>query len=176
MAALVAGVVSLGMAGCKSPPPPPMEEGSGSGTGSEFDDGSSGMDSTSMKASPDSLKAIYFDYDRFEIRDDAKPTLKANAEVITSNDGWGRVTIEGHCDERGSAEYNLAHGERRANKVRRYELRRGESRGLGPRRGGLALQSPLRFQRQQSLTGIPSEREPGSFPPVPARLTFPPHG
>jgi peptidoglycan-associated lipoprotein len=71
-------------------------------------------------ASPDSLKAIYFDYDRFEIRDDAKPTLKANAEVITSNDGWGRVTIEGHCDERGSAEYNLALGERRANQVRRY--------------------------------------------------------
>jgi peptidoglycan-associated lipoprotein len=67
----------------------------------------------------DNVKTVYFDYDKSEIRSDARSALKSNAEVIGSGDG-ATVTIEGHCDERGSTEYNLALGERRANAVKRY--------------------------------------------------------
>ncbi len=70
--------------------------------------------------SPSALKTVYFDFDRFTIRSDAMPVLRTNAQAIRDNGGWGRITIEGHCDERGSEEYNLALGERRARAVKRY--------------------------------------------------------
>ena len=120
MAAVVAGLVALGSAGCKSPTPAASQQSSSSATGSEFDDGSGGMSASSRGQALGQLKAVYFDYDRFEIREDAKPTLKTAAQVIRQNADWGTVTIEGHCDERGSAEYNLALGERRADQVRSY--------------------------------------------------------
>ena len=66
------------------------------------------------------LQSVYFDFDRYEIREDAKPVLRSNARGIKSNSRLGNITIEGHCDERGSEEYNLALGERRANGVKRY--------------------------------------------------------
>ncbi len=66
------------------------------------------------------LQPVYFDYDRWQLRDDARQTLKSNAEQIKKNPDWGVLTIEGHCDERGSDEYNLALGERRATAVKRY--------------------------------------------------------
>jgi peptidoglycan-associated lipoprotein len=65
------------------------------------------------------LEAIYFDYDQSVIRDDQRATLGSNANAIKSM-SLGRVTVEGHCDERGSDEYNLALGERRANAVKQY--------------------------------------------------------
>jgi len=68
---------------------------------------------------PTNLDAVYFDYDQSVIRDDQKATLGSNANAIKSM-GLGRVVVEGHCDERGSDEYNLALGERRANAVKQY--------------------------------------------------------
>lgn len=65
------------------------------------------------------LEPVYFDYDQSVIRDDQRATIGSNANAIKSM-GLGRVTIEGHCDERGSDEYNLALGERRANAVKQY--------------------------------------------------------
>jgi len=65
------------------------------------------------------LETIYFDYDQSVIRDDQRATLGNNANAIKAM-GLARVTIEGHCDERGSDEYNLALGERRANAVKQY--------------------------------------------------------
>ena len=65
------------------------------------------------------VTTVYFDYNRSEIRPDARDALRANADAIGMGDG-GRITIEGHCDERGSTEFNLALGERRANAVKRY--------------------------------------------------------
>jgi peptidoglycan-associated lipoprotein len=65
------------------------------------------------------LQTVYFAFDSSEIRSDARSVLKSNADVIGSGSG-GTITIEGHCDERGSEEYNLALGERRANAVKRY--------------------------------------------------------
>ncbi|HET7746759.1 MAG TPA: peptidoglycan-associated lipoprotein Pal [Vicinamibacteria bacterium] len=59
------------------------------------------------------LKPIYFDLDSADLREGDRQTLSANAEALKKFD-FIRVTIEGHCDERGSVEYNLALGERRA--------------------------------------------------------------
>jgi peptidoglycan-associated lipoprotein len=59
------------------------------------------------------LQPVFFDYDSSEINDAARATLQASAAVLKKYPSWV-VTIEGHCDERGTAEYNLALGERRA--------------------------------------------------------------
>jgi peptidoglycan-associated lipoprotein len=59
------------------------------------------------------LGEIYFEFDRSAIRDGDRATLAKNAEALKKFD-FLRVTVEGHCDERGTVEYNLALGERRA--------------------------------------------------------------
>ena len=59
------------------------------------------------------LGDIHFDFDKADIREADKPVLTKNAEVLKKFD-FLRVTVEGHCDERGTVEYNLALGERRA--------------------------------------------------------------
>ncbi len=66
------------------------------------------------------LGTVYFDYDRAVIREDMKVALRESADQILANSGWGAVIIEGHCDERGSEEYNFALGERRAATVKKY--------------------------------------------------------
>jgi len=101
------------------------DEEDGDGGGSEFDTGGSrGMDGSgtdlSGGVSVPELEAVYFDYDRAIIRDDQKPTLRGNSSAIVSRDEWRTIVVEGHCDERGSEEYNLALGERRANGVKQY--------------------------------------------------------
>jgi peptidoglycan-associated lipoprotein len=65
------------------------------------------------------LDDVYFDLDKSEIRDDAKPRLQKDADWMKK---WTstQVSVEGHCDSRGSAEYNLALGSRRANAVKEY--------------------------------------------------------
>ena len=62
---------------------------------------------------------IFFDFDRFSIKDDAKPILEANAEYLKNNKNL-KVVIGGHCDERGTSEYNIALGERRAKAAQQY--------------------------------------------------------
>jgi peptidoglycan-associated lipoprotein len=66
------------------------------------------------------LAAVYFDYDSAVLREDARSALKKNAEAIRGASSGNVVTLEGHCDERGSEEYNLALGERRAESARAY--------------------------------------------------------
>lgn len=70
------------------------------------------------------LKTIYFDYDKSNIKDDAKTTLDNNFDHMTKNGGL-KVVIVGHCDERGTSEYNLALGDRRANSTKTYLVNRG---------------------------------------------------
>jgi peptidoglycan-associated lipoprotein len=65
------------------------------------------------------LKPVYFELDSSDISSDGRAALNANAAVMKQYATW-TVTIEGHCDERGSAEYNLALGERRAVSARAY--------------------------------------------------------
>lgn len=70
------------------------------------------------------LKPIYFDFDRYDLRPDAKETLRENAKVLKENPTW-KILIEGHCDERGSNEYNLALGEKRARAAMQYLIKLG---------------------------------------------------
>ena len=65
------------------------------------------------------LGDAYFDYDQSTLRDDARMALKRDAEWLTRWSSVG-ITVQGQCDERGSAEYNLALGDRRAEVVRDY--------------------------------------------------------
>jgi peptidoglycan-associated lipoprotein len=116
------GALALGAAGCTT-----TDAGSGddaasnqAGTGSEFDDGSLGSGSGVSSSNLSDLETVYFDYDKANIRSDSAAALRNNAEIIKGNTSWGEVTIEGNTDERGSEEYNLALGERRAMAVKRY--------------------------------------------------------
>ena len=68
---------------------------------------------------PVPLKDVFFDYDKAVVRDDQKAALTENASWLKANPG-AKVLLEGHCDERGTAEYNLALGERRAKAVKDY--------------------------------------------------------
>jgi peptidoglycan-associated lipoprotein len=70
------------------------------------------------------LKIIKFDYDKFFIRDDAKSMLEANAAYLNKRKTL-KILIEGHCDERGTEEYNLALGEKRAKSTMDYLLSLG---------------------------------------------------
>ncbi|HPC85020.1 MAG TPA: peptidoglycan-associated lipoprotein Pal [Smithellaceae bacterium] len=70
------------------------------------------------------LQNVYFDYDKSSIRPDAREILKANAEIFTKNSS-AKIVVEGHCDERGTAEYNMALGERRAQEVKQYLVNLG---------------------------------------------------
>ncbi|OLC32813.1 MAG: peptidoglycan-associated lipoprotein [Candidatus Rokubacteria bacterium 13_1_40CM_4_69_5] len=74
-------------------------------------------------AIPD-LKDINFDFDKYDIRPGDAKVLDANAAWLKSNQGY-LVLIEGHCDERGTNEYNLALGERRAKAAMNYLVSQG---------------------------------------------------
>ncbi len=74
-------------------------------------------DSDSGKAM--GLQTVFFLYDSFVLDDAAKAALEANANLLKSNPGL-HVQIEGHCDQRGGIQYNIALGEKRANSTRKY--------------------------------------------------------
>jgi peptidoglycan-associated lipoprotein len=60
------------------------------------------------------LSDIYFDFDKSELRPDARSTLSENADWLKKSYNTSAIEIEGHCDERGTEQYNLGLGERRA--------------------------------------------------------------
>lgn len=70
------------------------------------------------------LETIYFEYDADELRDDARESLDAKIAILNANPGL-RIRVAGHCDERGSDEYNIALGRRRAEAAKRYLTDRG---------------------------------------------------
>ncbi len=70
------------------------------------------------------LKDIHFDFDRYEIRPEDTQILKDNAALLKKYPG-AKVQIEGHCDERGTIDYNLALGERRADSAKKYLISLG---------------------------------------------------
>lgn len=71
-----------------------------------------------VRRSDRELRRIYFDYDAYTLREDARETLQHNAGLL--RDRNVAVQIEGHCDERGSAEYNMALGKKRADAAKQY--------------------------------------------------------
>jgi peptidoglycan-associated lipoprotein len=97
------------------PPPPPIKT---TGTNPE----------SSAKQLGDRAQDIYFDYDMSELRPDARQALNADAELlrrIFAADPSFNVVIEGHCDERGSAEYNIGLGDRRATVTKNFLVQLG---------------------------------------------------
>jgi peptidoglycan-associated lipoprotein len=72
------------------------------------------------------VRDAYFDYDKADIRPDARVALSTTADFLKKYPSI-KVTIEGHCDERGSTEYNLGLGDRRANAVKQYLVSLGVS-------------------------------------------------
>lgn len=71
-----------------------------------------------------SQTVFYFDFDQSSIKEDGKQALKAHAKYLVAN-GSAKVTLEGHADERGTTEYNLALGERRSMSVRSFLMSNG---------------------------------------------------
>ncbi len=65
------------------------------------------------------LAPVYFALDSFEVSAEGRAVLQASAQVLRQQPTW-QVTVEGHCDERGTAEYNLSLGERRAVAAKTY--------------------------------------------------------
>jgi peptidoglycan-associated lipoprotein len=76
-----------------------------------------GKSSATPASSP--LKDVFYEFDRYDLSADARATLRANADWLKSNPS-ARVEIEGHCDERGTNEYNLALGAKRAQAAREF--------------------------------------------------------
>ncbi len=89
-------------------------ESAQSNTGSSFE-----VNGDSDSGSAGSLRTVYFDYNSSLLTRYGKEALESNAEFLLNNKGTS-VQIEGHCDERGGVEYNLALGERRARSVKNY--------------------------------------------------------
>lgn len=70
------------------------------------------------------LRDIRFDFDRYEIRPEDAGALDANADLLKSNPGW-LVLVEGHADQRGTTDYNMALSDRRAKASMNYLVSRG---------------------------------------------------
>ena len=125
-------LLSLGLIGCPKQTPPSMSYGStpstGSG-GSEMDESTIGEDEriqerVQQDGEGGPLQDVFFGYDSFELSEEARQTLQANADWLQNN-AEGKVEIEGHCDERGTAEYNLALGTKRARAAQDYLITLG---------------------------------------------------
>jgi len=134
---MILGGIALAMAGCSSsvkldePAGAPIESrdaGAGAGAGAAGQAGASGRqvapvtvdskDPLNDPASPLAKRSIYFDFDSFVIREEFRPTVEAHGRYLVANKAK-RVVIQGNTDERGSREYNLALGQKRAEAVRK---------------------------------------------------------
>jgi peptidoglycan-associated lipoprotein len=71
-----------------------------------------------------SKRSIYYDYDKFDVKEEYKPLLQAHARYLTQNRN-AKMLIQGNCDERGSREYNIALGQKRADGVKKMLLLMG---------------------------------------------------
>jgi peptidoglycan-associated lipoprotein len=72
------------------------------------------------------IKTIYFDYDKYDVRDDQRAALQGNGDFLRSHSDV-RIVVEGHCDERGSAQYNLGLGQKRADSIKEFLVNMGIS-------------------------------------------------
>jgi peptidoglycan-associated lipoprotein len=107
----------------RRPPDPPPVPGDSAVTSTPIDPLAGA--STEVLNGPNSpLKPVLFELDSDTLDDAAKKVLDANAGVLRQYKTW-IITVEGHCDERGSAEYNLALGDRRALAARTYLISLG---------------------------------------------------
>jgi peptidoglycan-associated lipoprotein len=122
-ALILVPLVAVGTVGCHKKPKQPIE-GSGTGVtgGGEGLTGRAGQ----VEEAQSRLQTVYFDYDRFDIRADQQEALRENAKVIQAYPQVN-IQIQGHCDERGSEEYNLALGDKRARAAKDFLVNLGIS-------------------------------------------------
>ncbi len=103
------------------------EAGEAYGEGRAYDragTGTAGTEGAEATEAAVEIEDIFFDFDRYNIRPDARAVLEKNAKILL-RDKSAKVLIEGHCDERGTNEYNIALGERRARAAKRYLVNLG---------------------------------------------------
>ena len=133
---LAVAVLALGLAACQKPTKPDTTATAATDTGAAASSGVGGDASagagtaTALTPQQQALAAIqqknvvYFDYDSSEIRSEYVPLVAAHAQYLVKYP-TAHVRLEGHTDERGSREYNIGLGERRAQTVRRALLAQG---------------------------------------------------
>ncbi len=135
---IVIVVFALTLAACSKTAAPTGPGGSGPGTrgptgqpgpndrtgsadlgtgGGSLSEAGKGQSTETPRTSP--LQEVYFGFDSFDLSNDARATLKRNADWLKTNQSV-RVEIEGHCDDRGTNEYNLALGAKRAQAAKDY--------------------------------------------------------
>jgi peptidoglycan-associated lipoprotein len=132
-------VVAAGMAACSTrpkpmgpaaptPPPPPPAAAMPAPGPAPVEEGQTGapVPGSERDFVVNVGDRVYFDFDRYAIRDDARPILDAQAAWLQRYPAV-RVRIEGNCDELGTREYNFALGARRASSVKEYLVGRGVS-------------------------------------------------
>jgi peptidoglycan-associated lipoprotein len=105
-----------------SPPSEPKDEKSQAPSSSSLEQLKDGKPTKTAASSP--LKDVLFEFDRHDLTAEARDTLRSNAEWLKKNAST-RIEVEGHCDERGTSEYNLALAARRAQATRDYLLTLG---------------------------------------------------
>lgn len=118
------------VSGCGKKPvvePEIGDRGTSTTTGDTGDKGNTGAGEDVGSEQLLNFVTIYFDFDKYNLREDAKSGLKNNYEVLRAQSDV-RVQIEGHCDERGTVEYNLALGEKRARSAMEYLVSMGIAR------------------------------------------------
>ena len=144
----IAAVAALSSTGCKPKPPatpPSPDRGTQTSMPSDVDPAPEPRsdrddrqqpwpadlaEATEMAYTRGLLGTVYFEFDSAQLDTPARERLSKNAQFLTSEGDDFVVTIEGHCDERGTNEYNIALGDRRANAAREYLI----SLGVDPSR------------------------------------------
>ena len=129
---IFAAFIAVVLAGCQSTPTTdtaaPVEDKSAAGT---TPGGASTSGTSNPLRDPNNIlskRSVYFDFDSYVVRDEFKPLVEAHGRYLQSNRN-ARMTIQGNADERGSHEYNLALGQRRADAVKRMMILLGAGDG-----------------------------------------------
>lgn len=102
----------------------PSSEGDGSGASTSPAVDTSSTSAGDASAASSELQTVYFEFDSYRLTNEGRDSLKFNVDYLKNN-ATATIQIEGHCDEKGTTEYNLALGERRANAARDYMKKAG---------------------------------------------------
>jgi peptidoglycan-associated lipoprotein len=128
---LLSAIAVASLAACSSVPldsQAPVESRTGAGATSGSGSGANSAGTSQTRVAPVDVtgtgnvaftnlpRVVYFDFDSYVVKDDYRPVIEANAKALTTNRRM-KMAVEGHTDDRGSSEYNLALGQRRAEAV-----------------------------------------------------------
>ncbi len=140
IAALVAALVGVGCKSTETQSPAPIEEKAPPAAGAPGGAATSGATGSGVSGAPASgavsplkdprnilsKRLVYFDFDSYVVKDEFRPLVEAHAKYLQANRS-ARLTLQGHADERGSREYNIALGQKRADAVKKLMMLLGAS-------------------------------------------------